>query len=82
MKSNGFTVNAVNVADVSTFRQRSGVPDYMASCHTAVVGGYAIEGHVPAGDVKRLLEERPQARGLAVRPACRKARPAWTRPEK
>ncbi len=66
MKSNGFMVNAVNVSDVSSFRRHAGVPDYMASCHTAMVDGYAIEGHVPAADVKRLLAERPKARGLAV----------------
>jgi hypothetical protein len=43
-----------------------GVPDALASCHTAVVDGYVIEGHVPAGDIKRLITERPPGKGLAV----------------
>ena len=53
------------VAGQSCIRM-AGVPDDLASCHTARVGGYVLEGHVPAEDVKRLLAERPQARGLAV----------------
>ena len=43
-----------------------GIPDALGGCHTGVVEGYAIEGHVPAREVKRLLAERPKARGLAV----------------
>lgn len=42
------------------------MPDRLASCHTAVIDGYTIEGHVPASQIKRLLTERPKARGLAV----------------
>lgn len=48
------------------YRARYGVPDALGSCHTAVIEGYAIEGHVPAREIKRLLAERPRARGLAV----------------
>ncbi len=66
MKKSGFAVEIHNVRNVSPFRERFGVPDSMASCHTAVVGGYAIEGHVPAADVKRLLREKPKAAGIAV----------------
>ncbi len=66
MKQSGFKVNVHNVRDVTPVRQNFGVPDAMASCHTASVGGYAIEGHVPAADVKRLLRERPKAAGIAV----------------
>jgi hypothetical protein len=66
MEKNGFTVEIHKVRNVEPFRQRFGVPDSMASCHTALVGGYAIEGHVPAADVKRLLREKPKARGIAV----------------
>jgi len=66
MKQSGFKVNVHNVNDVTPMRQNFKVPDAMASCHTAVVGGYAIEGHVPAADVKRLLRERPKAAGIAV----------------
>ncbi len=47
-------------------RARLGMPKQFASCHTAVVGGYVIEGHVPAQDIERLLKEKPQALGLAV----------------
>ena len=66
MRQNGFKVNIHNVRDVTPVRENAGVPEAMASCHTAVVGGYAIEGHVPAADVKRLLRDRPKAAGIAV----------------
>jgi hypothetical protein len=66
MKANGFDVNLVEVADVSPYRRHLGVPEVLSSCHTAEVGGYAIEGHVPAADVRRLLRERPKGQGLAV----------------
>lgn len=66
MIAKGFDVDVVEVADVAPYRQRLGVPEALSSCHTAEVGGYAIEGHVPAADVRRLLRERPKGRGLAV----------------
>lgn len=66
MQKSGFKVNVHNVRDVTPVRESVGVPDAMGSCHTAVVGGYAIEGHVPAADVKRLLRDRPKATGIAV----------------
>jgi len=66
MQKSGFKVNVHNVNDVTPVRENFGVPQAMASCHTAVVGGYAIEGHVPAADIKRLLRERPKAAGIAV----------------
>lgn len=66
MRANGFRVETHDVADVMPIKRRYGVPDELASCHTAVVGGYAIEGHVPAADVQKLLRERPKLRGLAV----------------
>jgi hypothetical protein len=66
MKKSGFAVEIHEVRNVAPFRERFGVPDSMASCHTAVVGGYAIEGHVPAADIKRLLREKPKAAGIAV----------------
>lgn len=47
-------------------RRRHGIPDALGSCHTGVVEGYALEGHVPAREIRRLLAERPKARGLAV----------------
>jgi hypothetical protein len=66
MKANGFDVEFENVPDTAPYRKKYGVPDALASCHTAVVEGYAIEGHVPAADVQRLLKEKPKAAGLAV----------------
>ncbi len=67
MKEAGFTVKARDMDDITMVKRLAGVPDNMASCHTAVVNGYVIEGHVPAKDVKRLLKERPQnITGLSV----------------
>jgi hypothetical protein len=66
MKANGFSVNVTEVADTSGPRRLAGIPERLGSCHTARVGGYALEGHVPAADVLRLLKERPDAIGLAV----------------
>lgn len=66
MRANGFKVEAHDVDDVSPIRRRYRVPGSLASCHTAIVGGYAIEGHVPASDIKRLLLERPAVIGLSV----------------
>ncbi|HYI47095.1 MAG TPA: DUF411 domain-containing protein [Allosphingosinicella sp.] len=62
----GFQVRISDVADVAPTARRLGVPDDLRSCHTASVGGYAIEGHVPAADIRRLLRERPAAAGIAV----------------
>jgi hypothetical protein len=62
----GFRVTVTDVADVTPTARRLGVPDDLRSCHTASVGGYAIEGHVPAADIRRLLRERPAAAGIAV----------------
>lgn len=66
LKSHGFTVNAHNVADVNAERKRLGMPDRFSACHTASVGGYVVEGHVPAIDIQRLLKEKPKAVGIAV----------------
>lgn len=67
LRAEGFTVEVHDENDMSTIKSRLGVPARLASCHTATVGGYLIEGHVPADDIKRLLKEKPQARGLVVR---------------
>ena len=66
MQASGFRVETREVVDVTPIRRKYGVPDELSSCHTAIVGGYAIEGHVPAADVKRLMREKTKARGLAV----------------
>ncbi len=65
LEANGFAVR-VNDTGNSAARKRLGIPDKLGSCHTGLVGGYAIEGHVPAREIQRLLKEKPQALGLAV----------------
>ena len=64
MKNQGFTVKEIPRDDMAALKKKYGVPDKLASCHTAIVDGYVIEGHVPAADVTRLLKERPKAIGL------------------
>lgn len=66
MQSHGFPVEVHNVDNMSPVKERVGVPAAMGSCHTAEVGGYFIEGHVPATEVQRLLAEKPKAKGLTV----------------
>ena len=66
LKAEGFSVAVTQVADTSQTRKRLGVPERFASCHTAVVDGYVLEGHVPAVEVRKLLASRPKAIGLAV----------------
>lgn len=66
LKANGFAVKAHNVDDTSAYREKFGIPQELGSCHTGMVKGYALEGHVPASEIKRLLAERPKAIGLAV----------------
>jgi hypothetical protein len=62
----GFTVTVHNLDNLGPTKERVGVPVAMGSCHTAEVSGYFVEGHVPAEDIKRLLRERPDAKGLTV----------------
>jgi hypothetical protein len=66
MRANGFDVKVNEVQSTAEYRKKYGVPERMASCHTGVVNGYTVEGHVPAADVQKLLKQRPKARGIAV----------------
>ncbi len=66
LRNNGFTANVTDTADMPAVKTRLGVPEELASCHTAEIAGYVIEGHVPAHAINRLLAEKPKARGLAV----------------
>jgi hypothetical protein len=66
LKANGFTVRSHDTDDVVRHKYRLGVPPGYGSCHTAEVNGYLVEGHVPAMEIKRLLQEKPKARGLVV----------------
>jgi len=66
LEKNGFTVEAHNREDMSAIKREMGIEPKYQSCHTALVDGYYIEGHVPADDIKRLLTEKPKAAGLTV----------------
>jgi hypothetical protein len=66
LRRHGHAVTAIDATDLHAIKTRLGVPAELASCHTAEVAGYVIEGHVPAQAIARLLAERPDARGLAV----------------
>jgi hypothetical protein len=66
LRAAGFRASVNNVGSLPAVKTRLGVPDELASCHTAEVAGYVIEGHVPASAITRLLTERPTASGLAV----------------
>ena len=66
MEDNGFTVQVKDVDDLADVKHQHDVPPELQSCHTAIVDGYIIEGHVPVADVERLLAERPDITGLAV----------------
>lgn len=66
LREGGFEVRERNRTDMAEVKAELGVPDDLYSCHTAVVDGYVLEGHVPASDLRRLLAERPDVAGLAV----------------
>lgn len=66
LAENGFQVEAVDMDDLSAVKQQYGVAPALEACHTAVVDGYVVEGHVPADVIKKLLQERPKVAGIAV----------------
>ena len=68
LQANGFQVHARDISEAAkaTQRRKLGMPQALGSCHTALVGGYVLEGHVPAREIRRMLAERPKALGLAV----------------
>jgi hypothetical protein len=66
LRENGFEVKTEDVADLTPVKAEYGVRPQHEGCHTAIVDGYVIEGHVPAADIVRLLEERPDIVGLTV----------------
>ncbi len=79
MEDNGFRVEAHNVTNLVDYKYKAKLGAGLGSCHTAFVEGYAIEGHVPAKDVKRLLQEKPEISGLTV-PAMPKGTPGMEIP--
>ena len=66
LKQAGFAVTVVTATNLKPLKAQLGVPDDLTSCHTAQIGAYVIEGHVPASAIQRLLQELPQGTGLAV----------------
>ena len=66
LREAGFTVEATELSNLDSLKAMNGVPSRLTSCHTAIVEGYIIEGHVPASDISKLLKERPSVSGLAV----------------
>jgi hypothetical protein len=66
MKKNGYTVKDIQTQDMPAIKQQHGVPAELASCHTAIVNGYVVEGHVPVADVNDLLKKKPVTQGIAV----------------
>ena len=66
LRKAGFSATVSDVDDIDAIKTKHGVPRQARSCHTAIVGGYVIEGHVPATDVQRLLKERPAVAGIGV----------------
>ena len=66
LTASGFSVSIVEVSDIESMKAKFGVPYTLSTCHTAEIGEYVIEGHVPAAVIRRFLSEKPQAKGLAV----------------
>lgn len=66
LRDNGFAVQVHDRKDLNAIKRQFGVSGRLASCHTAVVGGYVIEGHVPVADIRKLLAERPDVTGLTA----------------
>ena len=66
LEEHGFTVKTKDVPNINRVKEMVGIPQRLTSCHTAMVEGYVVEGHVPAEDVKRLLSDRPPINGIAV----------------
>lgn len=66
MRQRGYSVETVNAENLPAVKAEEGIPRNMGACHTALVGDYVVEGHVPAEDVMRMLQEQPNALGLAV----------------
>jgi hypothetical protein len=66
VKANGFAVKAKDIPDLTALKRHYGVTPELASCHTSFVGGYVVEGHVPADVIAKLLKEKPKVKGIAV----------------
>lgn len=66
LEANGFKVNAINQTDLSSLKQQLGIAPNLQACHTAKIGNYFVEGHVPASDIKKMLATKPDIKGIVV----------------
>lgn len=66
LRQNGIAVTAIDVRDIMAKKREHGVPPQVASCHTALIGGYVVEGHVPMAAIRKLLTEKPDIRGISL----------------
>ena len=66
LRRNGFNVTVKETHNISLISRQNGVPEELAGCHTMLVGGYVVEGHVPVGAIKKLLTERPNIKGISL----------------
>jgi hypothetical protein len=66
LRKEGFQVTAKDVDDLAAIKTKLGVPSSLSSCHTAIVGAYVVEGHVPAADIRKLLATKPKVTGIGV----------------
>jgi len=66
LQKSGFDVTMVEVENLHAFKQEKGVPESLEGCHTIMIGGYIVEGHVPVAPIKRLLAEHPQIKGISL----------------
>ena len=66
MKKHGFQITDIKTDDMEAIKQQHNLPSNLASCHTSIIDGYVMEGHIPADDIKRFLKQKPNAKGLAV----------------
>ncbi len=80
LRENGFDVRVKDMDDMTSVKDRFGVPDDLWSCHTAVIGGYAVEGHVPVEAINRLLAEKPEIKGIDL-PAMPSGSPGMPGPK-
>lgn len=66
LESNGFSVKTIDTNKLNIVKQNQNIPQHLSSCHTAIVNGYIVEGHVPANAIRRMLKEKPVIKGLTV----------------
>lgn len=66
LRTNGFQVETVETSNLMSIKRQHGIPDTLAACHTMLIGGYVVEGHVPLATLNKLLGERPGIKGIAL----------------